>query len=332
MADETTTTATEPASAEPKDGGITVEIEKPQGKPPIPDAELEKLTGGSDDDIARANEEAKKQVKGLRVAYQEQRRKAEGASRNAETATTLAEQLYRENQELRQNITRSESALIDQALRRAESQLEHSRTMSKQALQAGDADLIVASNEDMARAAGEVDRLKLLKPAAAAQADREAQAAAAEPAAPRPPAPAPPSARTATWVAAHPWFGYDPAQGHDVEMTKFAMRQHTHMAVDGITEESNPDLYWRTIEDKLRETYPDRFRAQPNEARARPVAATGSTRSNGAPPSAGGRRTVRLTESEVSLARRLGLTPEQYAADKVKYEQEQERDNKRSVQ
>ena len=60
------------------------------------------------------------------------------------------------------------------------------------------------------------------------------------------------------------------------EMTQFAMRQHQHMALDGITEDSNPDLYWRTIEGKLKETYPDKFGARPAETpRARPVAVCG---------------------------------------------------------
>lgn len=336
MAEETTAaTAETPASEAHEDGGLTVEIEKPKGKPPVPDADLEKLTSVEDDEIARANEQAKKAVKGLRTAYQEQRRRAEESTRHASTATDLAEQLYRENQALKQNIARSETALIDQALGRAESQLEHARMRAKQALTAGDADLIVAANEDIARAASEVDRLKLLKPAALAADGEVTTAARNDPApAPRPPQapPAQTSARTRAWVEEHPWFGYEP--GKDREMTDFAMRQHQHLALDGITEESNPDLYWRTIEDKLKEAYPDRMgSARPTESRARPVAVTGGTRSNGeTASSAGGKRVVRLTESQVRIAHRLGLTPEQYAAQLIKDEQNEEREKRRSVQ
>lgn len=323
---------TEQPAAE-EGAGIAVEIEKEPGAPAsIPEEELNKLTSVTDDEIAHANEEAKKAVKGLRRAFQVERRKAEQWSRDAATAGNLAEQLYRENQQLRQNVTRSESALIDQALARAEAQLAHAKSNYKQALAINDADLIVAANEDQARAVAEVDRLKILKPAALA-AGREAQQETEVNQAPRPQAPPPVSERTRSWTAAHPWFNvHAPPGSKDREMTEFAMRQHNHLFLDGITEENNPDLYWRTIEDRLRERYPENSgSARPTEGHARPVAVTGGTRSNGSPSSSvGGKRTVRLTESQVRIASRLGLTPEQYAVQLVKDEQEQER-SKRSV-
>jgi hypothetical protein len=255
-------------------------------------------------------------VKSLRAAYQEQRRRAEQWSKDAATASNLAEQLYRENQELRGNVTRSENALIEQALTRAESQLEHAKTKAKNALVSGDADLIIAANEDVARAVAEADRLKLLKVAPPARPEERQPEERLAQAPPQQAAPA--SARTRAWVEQNSWFG------KDQEMTNFAMRQHQHLLLDGITEDSNPELYWRTIEDKLAQAYPEKFKAaaRPTEDRApRPVAVTGGTRSNGngiSPAGADGKRTVRLTESQVRISRRLGLTPEQYAAQLVK--------------
>lgn len=324
---EETKTETPPSAAE--EPGFSVEIEKePQRRPPVGDEDLNKLTAVNDDEISSANEQAKKAVKGLRTAYQEQRRRAEQWSRDAATASNLADQLYRENQELRQTVTRSEAALIDQALTRTESQLEHAKSKLRAAHSSGDADLIVSANEEMARSVAESDRLKLLKPAASAGAAREVTVDPAAPPPARSSAPVPPNARTNAWTTQNAWFGFDPAR-HDVEMSEYAMRQHRHMAVDGITEENNPELYWRTIEEKLGERYPEKFKsstARPTEGHARPVAVTGATRSNGAAssPSAGGKRTVRLTESMVRLAARLNLSPEQYAAQLVK-EEEQEK-------
>jgi len=304
----------------PADSGVTVEVEPEKGgKPAISDDELGKLTATTDDEIARADAAAKKAVRSLRQAYQEQRRRAEQWSKDAATASTLAEQLYRENQQLRQSNSRSESALIDQALRRAETQLDGAKNRLRQAHGANDVNEIVDAQEEMARSAAEVDRLKLLKPVAGEQAQPQEQ----------PPGPMPQqqggSARTQAWVAAHPWWG------KDQEMTSFAMRQHHHLAIDGITEESNPDLYWRTIDERLARQYPDKFGdARPEgQARPRPVAVTGGTRSasapNGSPASADGKRIVRLTESQVRIAKTLGLTPEQYALQLVKEEQEERR-------
>jgi hypothetical protein len=333
MADEPIDTPTPPAEEAGAGAGATiaVEVEQDRKRPSIPDEELAKLSGGSDDEISRANDEAKRMVKGLRTAYQEQRRRAEQWSRDAATASNLADQLYRENQELRQNVTRSENALIEQALSRAQAQLETAKNKARQAQASGDADLIVAANEDVARAVAEADRLALLKPAPGQQPQQRPPAEGSDQAPPQRPQAPTPSARTRSWVESNPWFG------KDQEMTNFAMRQHQHLLLDGITEESNPDLYWRTIEGKLKEQYPEKFKTEeaarppettkPPEGQARPVAVTGSQRSNGAVDgqAVNGKRVVRLTESQVRLAKRIGLTPEQYAAQLVREAQEEER-------
>src|SRR5215471_2306154 len=261
MPEETSPAAATAESAEPAvevvqdEPAVTVEVEKERGRQPVSDDELAKLTSGSDDEIARANENAKKQVRGLRTAYQEQRRRAEQWSRDAATATNVVDQLYRENQTLKQNIARSENALIDQALTRANSQLENANSKYKAALQSGDADLIVAANTDVARSAAEVDRLTILKPAAAAAEREPAEQEQPAPAAPMQPRPA--TARIRQWVDANPWFN------SNEEMTEFAMRQHKHLAIDGITEESNPDLYFRTIDERMRQQYPEKFGVTP---------------------------------------------------------------------
>ena len=311
-----------PASPQPEAQAaaedLAVEVEAPRsGRPAPSDEELAKHTEIPEDEIAKYQQDAQKRIKGLRVAYQEQRRRAEQWSRDASTASNLAEQLYRENQQLRQNVTRSETALIDQATARAESELEKARIKAKQAWASQDSDLIVDANENVARAVSEVDRLRLLKPAVGSPA-APGNAAPAPAEAPAPaPSQRPMSERTRSWVAQNPWFG------QDAEMTQFAVRQHQHLVLDGITEEANPDLYWRTIEDKLRQQYPEKF-ARQTESRARPVAVTGGTRANGAAPtSAAGKRTVHLTESQVRLAQRLGLTAEQYAKQMILDEQEQ---------
>src|SRR5262252_2396185 len=259
-----TETPAEPEEAkQPAESAIAVEIERENTRPAVSDEDLSKLTAGEDDELSRANDQAKRMVKGLRTAYQEQRRRAEQWSRDASTAANLAEQLYRENQQLKQNVNRSENALIEQAIGRAESQLDGAKIKSRQAQASGDSDLIVAAQEDLARAVAEVDRLKLLKPL---------EGQPGQPNTPPPPPqqqqqqPPAVSQRTRDWVERNPWFG------KDSEMTQFAMRQHQHLMLDGITEENNPELYWRTIEDKLKGQYPEKFGSvRQTESRTRPV-------------------------------------------------------------
>ena len=308
------------------EGGVTVEVlpdtDKP-GKPQLSDEEVEKLADVPEDEVSRYAKDAQKRIKSLHVVNQEWRRRVVQSTKDVATATSLAEQLYRENQQLRDSVGRSETALIEQAIQRAESQLERAKTRARLAYAANDAEEIVAANEEVSRFVAEADRLRLLKPAAQKVSEQEAAA----PAGPAPQA-QPPSAGVQSWIQRNPWFN---APGNE-EITGFAMGVHQSLEKQGITEASDPEKYWSTIDRRLREVYPQRFK--PAEAKAevkaedkgettvaveqprRPVTVVGSTRVNGSAPARP--RHVQLTESQVRIAKSLGLTNEQYAAQLVK--------------
>jgi hypothetical protein len=305
------------------DGKVTVEVAEEKGKPRLTDEEVAKLADvPAEDEISRYAKDAQKRIKNLHIAGDEWRRRAAQSSRDASTATTLAEQLYRENQELKANMGRSEAALIDQAIQRAEAQLVGARTRAKAAYAAQDPDAIVAANEEVARFVSEADRLRLLKPASAATTPAGAAADGAPAASAGPPvapAPRPVSEGTKAWMAKNPWFG----KAGEEEATGFALGVHQTLERQGVTEENNPTEYWATINKRLKEVYPERFKTA---APTRPVTVTGGTRVNGdTPPLAAGRKHVVLSESQVRIAKALGLTNEQYATQLVKEEREREK-------
>jgi hypothetical protein len=320
MADEPETLETEEEGP-----GVTVEVATNPQASRMSDEEMTRLSKGpADDEVKQYNKSAQNSIKALRAAFAEQRRRADQFQQDASTAQGFAQQLYQENERLRANVNRSETALVDQALARAETQVEQAKGQVRAAHTAQDADMIAGAHEALARSVAEVDRLKLLKPMAG-----EAPAAGpVQSAAPSPPAPSPQtSERTRRWIEAHPWFG------RDQEMTAFALRQDKHLELDGITEATNPDLYWRTIEARLAEQYPEKFSGsrppERREATTRPASVTGSQRTNGSPERSG-RRAVQLSESELRLAKSLGVTPERYAIEKLRKADEE--DEKRRVQ
>ena len=118
------------------------------------------------------------------------------------------------------------------------------------------------------------------------------------------PAPAPRvDDRANDWAASNTWFGQDD------EMTSFALGLHipnlSKMGVSPQTEE-----YYETIDSRMRQIFPDSFEdvgeieaAQPKRKANVVAPATRST----AP------KKIRLTQTQVAVAKRLGLTPEQYA-------------------
>lgn len=312
-------------------GGVTVEIAEEKGKPRLTDEEVVKLADEAvppEDEITRYSKDAQRRIKNLHIAGQEWRRRAAQSSRDSATATSLAEQLYRENQELKASRERSEAALIDQAIRRAEAQLAGAKDRARAAITAQDTEAQVAANEEVSRHVAEVDRLRLLRPEA-----EKADAAGAQPQPQQPPPsqqqPRPVSEGVRAWTAKNPWFG----KPGEEEITGFALGVHQSLAQQGITEENNPSEYWGAIDRRLKEVYPDRFKPAP--ATTRPVTVTGGTRVNGGASGgtngSGTRKHVVLTESQVRIAHSLGITNEQYAAQLVKEETEREREKLRGT-
>jgi hypothetical protein len=327
MADEVET-----KTAEPEEQGVTVEVrpydEKP-GKPELSDEEVEKLdTIPPDDEIGKYAKDAQKRIKSLHIANQEWRRRVVQSTRDVATATNLAQQLYQENQQLRSSTQRSEQALIEQALQRAEAQLAQAKSRFLQARNNSDTAQELAAQEEIAQAVSERDRLRLLRPAPVRDGEpgstAPAQPAAAVPGNPVSAGQPPPrDPGTEEWLRRNPWFN---APGGE-KMRGYAMGVHESLEKQGINAANNPKEYWGTIDRELRATFPQHFekeKPERSEGGGRPVAVAGATRTNGSAEPRRGPRHVVLTESQVSLARSLGLTNEQYAMQLVRDEGKQE--------
>jgi hypothetical protein len=168
----------------------------------------------------------------------------------------------------------------------------------------------VAANERLARAVAEKERLALL------QATTPEEPVASE----APPVPqAPPDPRTQAWFAKNTWW----KRPGEEDRTELALTTHNSLARRGITAMNNPDVYWKTIDERLSAVFPEHANGNGNGAArdetengqdARPLAVAGGTRSNtGTPGNASRTRVIRLSESQVRMAHRIGITPEQYA-------------------
>lgn len=324
MAEEAVTT-----QAEPGDEGVVVEVqpynEKP-GKPQLSDKEVEEMDQlPPEDEIGRYAKDAQKRIKSLHIANQEWRRRVVQSTKDMATATTLAEQLFRENQQLKLNTQRSEQALVDQALQRAEAQLAQAKHRFIAARQANDPTQEVAAQEEIARYVAEADRLRLLRPAAPSkEGEASVGTSPAAPAAPQQNSqPVQVSDTTKEWLGRNTWYN----KPGEEELTHFALGVHEALEKQGITDVNNPREYWSVIDKRLREKFPERFEVngkpdkQPVNG-SRPVAVAGATRTNGAEPrqQQRGPRHVTLSESQVKLARSLGISNEDYAKQLVKDE------------
>ena len=117
--------------------------------------------------------------------------------------------------------------------------------------------------------------------------------------------------RTKQWASENQWFG------QDEEMTGFAFGVHERLKKNGI-DPANPqrvEEYYSAVDEAMRKRFPDKF--DEVEIEEAPPRQTGNVVAP-ANRSAKKPRRVQLTSTQVSLAKRLGVTPEQYAAQLLK--------------
>jgi hypothetical protein len=253
-----------------------------------------------DADLGKHSESVQKRIKKLKFEYHEERRRKEAADREREAAVQYAQQIKGENDRLRKNLNEGESVLITQAKARIASELVGAKAAYKAAYEAGDADAVLDAQEKLMKLQSESSRVDNWTP------PKQQQEAAPVPKATHIPEPDP---RAKAWVEKNSWFNEDRG------MQRFAMLVHEELVENGI--DSGSDTYYSKIDAAIRQRYPDRFDDAPIEVK-QPHRQTGSVVAPGGRNTPVSRNKVVITSSEAAIAKRLGLSIQQYAAQKLK--------------
>jgi hypothetical protein len=255
-----------------------------------------------DDEIASYGENVQKRIKQLKFEFHEERRRKEEAARLQDEAVDYARKVYEENQKLRKTLEEGEGVLVQQAKGRVEAELERAKSAYKQAYEVGDPDKLIEAQEQLNNLQNEKFRVESYKPKQQ-EVQEEPVQLQQKPKVPEP------DAKTKAWAAQNEWFG------NDSEMTGYAFGVHESLVKQGINPQSQADEYYNRIDDSMRQRFPDKFDEQ--QVEAAPVRQTGSVVAP-AGRSAKKPRRVQLTSTQVALAKRLGLSAEQYAAQLLK--------------
>lgn len=262
--------------------------EEDRGRPPMKEPPSEV----TDDELAQYSDGVKKRIQHFSKGYHEERRAKEAALREREEAIRLAQQLIEENKKLQNSQGQTQNALLEQAKRVVASEVEDAKRKYKEAYESGDSDALVAAQEELTAAKIKAERVSNFKPAPL-QEEKPAVQTAPQPA--REVVPQVDS-RASAWQEANPWFGTDD------EMTALALTVHRKLVESGVSPTS--DEYYERINTRMRQVFPDAFPSEKTVKKSSVVApATRST----AP------KKIVLTKSQVNIAKRLGLTNEQYA-------------------
>ena len=264
-----------------------------------------------DDEIASYSENVQKRIKKLKYEFHEERRRKEAALRENQEAVSVAKRLLEERNLYAERLARGEEALIEQARRRAQAQLEQAERAYREAYEAGDTDKVIASQRDMTRLTMEQQQLENIRPPERQipertqyQQPQQYQQQASEP-----------DLKAKSWLKSNPWFG------QEEEMSGYAYGVHERLIkrdrVDPLSDE-----YYEKLDASMRRRFPEYFEDEGGQDVEVPTSAASPRRVPVVAPAtrvaASAPRKVQLTATQVALAKRLGLTPEQYAASMVK--------------
>ena len=255
----------------------------------------------TEDELGDYSEKVKKRIQHFSKGYHDERRKAESAMREREEAVRLAQSLLEENNRLKEDTAKTRSALLEQAKLKNAQEIEKAKQDYQLAYESGDSKKLLDAQTTLNAAQIAADKLHSFRPQAlqpeknVVQTETNAPAVSVD-------------QKAVSWQKQNPWFGTDD------EMTSLALGLHQKLVREGIDPRS--DDYYDRINGRMRQLFPDKFESEEAPPADRP------RRSNVVAPASRSvaPRKITLTSSAVALAKRLGLTPEQYARELIKME------------
>jgi hypothetical protein len=286
---------------------IEIEDDTPtedRNKQPMPKEIVEDI---EKDELDRYSDEAKVRLKQLRKVYHDERRAKESADRERAEAVDATTRLLAENQRMKQMINNGQKEYLTVTQQSADLQLEVAKKAYKEAYDSGDSDRVLEAQQAITNASIQLDKVKsfrvppLQEEEYAVQRQEQVQDSR-------------PDTKAMAWQERNSWFG------QDEEMTASALGLHEKLKKQGVVVGS--EEYYTTLDKTIRRRFPENFGSQEGEEakpredapKAKPSTVVAPATRSTAP------KQVRLKTSQVQLAKKLGLTNEQYARELLKME------------
>jgi|TARA_A100000171_G_scaffold46899_1_gene52209 hypothetical protein len=260
--------------------GITVEQveEKEKSKPEV-----------KVDDLSDVSEKVKRRIDKLTFKVRE-------AERREKAAIDYAQSIKKELDSTNTRFSKTSKSYIEQFSARVTAEQEKAKSALRDAITEQDADKIAEANSRIAQLAVEAEKVKITAAEEEAKAERiKSQTAQPQTAQPQIQQP---SSKAKSWAEKNEWFGSDRI------MTSAAFQAHQDLVEQGFDAES--DEYYNEIDKVMKDNFPHKF-DQPQEQK-KPVQTVASAQRNQS-----GRRSVKLTKSQIVIAKKLGVPLEEYA-------------------
>jgi hypothetical protein len=280
---------------------------------PLPVEVKEEL---ENDNLMEYSNKVKMRLEQMKKAWHDERRVKEAAEREKEEAVRFAQQISQENQRLKKQYSAGEKTYIETVQNAADTEVEMAKRVYRDAYDSGDSDRIVEAQQKLTEASLKQDRAKNFRPSLQTEED-DVQIPQQTTQTQESPKIDP---LTSKWLERNTWYG------PDEEMTALALGTHAKLEKEFGKGYIGTEEYFKRIDNTMRKRFPENFSeetevetqaggdkpSQRTEAKSAPVVAP-ATRSTAS-------KRIVLKASQVALAKKLGLTPEQYAREMQKLE------------
>jgi hypothetical protein len=280
---------------------VEVEVDAPEEEAEASEkdvkAESKEGKSSDEDDLDSYSKGVQERIRKLTTKYRQE-------ERDRQEAVRMAEKLLEENKKLKSRVTELDKTSIENFGQRIQSLKSQWSAEYKRAYEAGDSDALLKAQEALNKLAGDEQRYSAAKARISRPQEQAQPAAAAQPAPAQQPqqAQAKPDPKAQQWAEKNKWFGEDPI------LTSAAFGVHA-MLVEQEGFDPNSDEYYTELDRRLHAEFPHKFKKTKSGAgtAVAPAASSASRSTNK------GRRTVRLSPSQIAIAKKLGVPLEEYA-------------------
>jgi hypothetical protein len=292
----------ETPTTDAEDDKLLIEVEddtppQDKGRESFSEADKKELY---DDELEDYSEKVRRKLKQMKKLAHDERREKEQALREQQEAIAVAQRILQENNRLKTSLHDREKDVLNSIQRAVDLELAEAKRGYKEAYESGESERLLEAQQRLTEASMKADKVKNYRPA-----PPEPQYEM-----PRPQAPAvQPDPIALEWKKNNDWFG------EDDEMTSLALGLHERLKKEGVVI-SSPE-YYRRIDETMKKRFPERFESDTEIEEAKPQKISSvvapATRSTGT-------KKIRLKTSQLAIAKKLGLTAEQYATEVLKLE------------
>ena len=245
----------------------------------------------------------------MKKLINDERREKEQALREQQEAIRVAQSILEENKKLKENLSSGEKVLVDNVKNVAARELELAKKAYKEAYDSGDSELLVNAQEKLTEAKLKMNQYENYQFKYDEESFKNQENTVQSQLQQSQPARL--DSKTQAWLDKNSWYGTDD------DMSFLAMGIHRRLERDGVPIGS--DHYWNSIDTEMRRRFPEKFSDESNTETKDSVAKKPSTVVAPATRSTSPKK-IRLTQTQLALAKKFKLSPEQYALELTKLE------------